>query len=458
MPRYSLNLRPKYAPGELTGPERFSQAAGQAFDAYAANDAANRDEENQMARAGATRLPDEPQQGVMDRLRGIGGAIRRTLGGGGTPQGTPPFAPGQVGQPDITRLQAPRVPGRGPSTEFVDPNRQFNEGGTPADGGRPMPFPTRRSPADQLAAAPSTDMPGVESTPNRYGGYGAPPVESPAQQTPQGGASRPTTIGDAIKPIVLRGRGNSRYEVDPLREQKIALQGRELEKNADEQRQIAGEGRKQASLNENQSRQIRALTDAGMPADEARARVLTGTVRYDETFGQYRPNNGNLSPDERSKLQKQKDDAAYQRALLGQQGKQNTEEYRQATLALQTASTMLAISNARAQEFDRSATDAGSQVPKNPIDRQIATSTPAGKAQVAAAESTQKANRDSARNSRERGAAAAESTVRSGGSKKLKINQSQYDNARKKINPKTNQPYTADEIAALYDFDPTVKR
>lgn len=209
MGRYSLNLRSKYGEREPVGTEQLQAGIGGALDDVLRAHEQSRQEANTMAAAGGTRLPDDPANSVMGRLRGIGASIQGALGRG-------PQAP------------APVIPSQGETNASIA-------------SGVAMP----RAPAMNVAA------PGL--TPSY-------PAERP---TTQGRAARPS-IGAAIQPYVYEGATGARYSVDPLHGARVAEAGKSL-----------GEDDK-----------IQALIDAGMPAAEARARVLNNVVRYDETFGQ----------------------------------------------------------------------------------------------------------------------------------------------------------------------------
>lgn len=361
MPRYSLNLRPRYAPDELTGGERISQSIGSALDSYMQEQDARRAERNQMAAAGARPMEGPADPGVMGRMRGIGSAIKRRFLGDDS--GPSVMQTGLQTGTDMARdgFGASHIspPVMGAPTPEIDMKGRVR-------GTNNFPTATMAGSTPSMAAPPAA------------------PGRPTFEQTPRG-------IGAALQPYTMEGRGGAKYSVDPLYGQRVATAGHEMEANATEARRTATE-----------NAQISAMVAAGMDEPTARAQVLTNTVRYGEEFGAYRrpPAQGMTQADRlqveavRQANRKNLEDARYQHAQALQSG--NADAVRRAGLALQTAEFEYRKSEDRAKAFERTADDAARTVPTNPIDRSIAESTPEGRGRITTAESTAAANRDSA--------------------------------------------------------------
>lgn len=390
MGRYSLNLRDKYGRDELTGGERINQGIGSAIEFMMQESEARRNERNVISERGGMAVGTPPT--AMDRVRGIGGAIRRNM----------------KRTPDIT--QTGELTGVSNARDGVEPSF------VPAQTSGGMVRPATMF-ADQTAPPPiSASLRGSPAYQAQRGtGMMEPPPTSMASIATQpppapNGAPQPSSnIAGAIRNSVITGRDGQRYEIDPMRQQNIALQGKRAEARVDDEITAGREGRAQARTQASQEASIKALTDAGMPAAEARARVLTGTVRYDEQFGERKSAAQSLTFEQRQSLQKQRDDAAYARAQAVANGDQAA--IRRADLAIRTAELALHTADARADAFDRNASAAQATVPTNPIDRSIANSQ-GDSTRIAAAESTAQANRDSATRTRTAGAATADSIRR----------------------------------------------
>lgn len=442
MGRYSLNLRDKYGRNELTGGERISQGIGDALQFYMQESDARRAERNDIARQGGVAVGTPPTG--MDRLRGIGGALRRTLrrtpdfNGDITQTGAltdtsnerdgvePSFVPASVEGGRIT-----------PPSMFAPPPISSSLAGSPSFVAR-QPMPSRPAMSEQppmqriedlQSEVPYSEMrSGLAAALARNGGRYAddsqdsghgmmepPPrsMEAIATQPPPAanGAPQPSSnISSAIAKTIYEGRNGQKYEIDPSRQARMQAgiedeiaQGREARTTAAKEAEI--------------QRTVDAAVRAGMPRAEAETRARTNTFRYDETFGQQRTNGG-MTQAERLEIEKIRTARAQEAnalrlkiAGLAAAGRQNSEEYRQAMLALATADLALKTADARADNFDRVANAAEGTVPTNPIDRRIATAG-GDSARIASAESTAAANRDSAGRIRTQGAATAESIAR----------------------------------------------
>lgn len=373
--RYSLALRDRY---QNPAYDNIGNAIASFASGIETRQDQARQERNQMAQAGATRLPDQPRPGIMDRLRAAGRGIKHIVVGDEGEQ--PPVVGG-----DTTPVQQ--------GGARITPSSVFQDATPPAVD---IDAKGRLRGTMRFPGPPSTRGAAL-------GGFDERP--SPRSTGRAFDEHIPVSIGSALgdelgQPITLEGRDGARYAVDPLRQTKQGIYAHELEADAADRRTVATEDRKRAAMQAEQEREVQALTGAGMPEGEARARVLTGTVKYDETYG---PQRGQMTFAERQQLQHQRDDAAYARAQLVAAGQTNTTAFRQADLALRNAQLALDMAEERAKGFDRTAATAEGQVPKDPITRQITESTPEGKRRVAVAESTGQANRDSARQTRERG-------------------------------------------------------
>lgn len=383
MGRYSLNLR---KPWQNPAYDTAADTIGSALSSYATkhqqDEDADREEQNKIAAIGGTPIAGAPQPSGIDRIKGIGRGIGSALGGllhrGGDEQ-----------------TQTPPVPAGGTAR----PQYGFTDETTPDDGGRPVPQLVHSQGAMlDHALANSSNSP----TPS--------PVQSGAP------AAAPKTVGEGLAHYTIQGRNGTKYDVDPMFQTRQQIAGREMEADAADRRttarDIAGETRKQATLDASQKAQMKALTDSGMPEPEARARVLTNTVKYDDVYGPQRTQP--LSFDERQKLMDRNNAAKYRVAQLTAGRSQDQDAIRRAQLELQISEMELNASDRRSKTYVENARAAESTIPKG-TDRIVEESTPEGRARIVAAESTAKANRDSAGNVRTTGAAdatAAGSTVR----------------------------------------------
>ncbi|HTJ62146.1 MAG TPA: hypothetical protein VL333_13225 [Candidatus Saccharimonadales bacterium] len=418
MSRYSLNLRPIYDPGEADHYQNATRAIGAGLQMYNAKLDADRAEQNQMAQIGATPV-ESRQVGPMDRLRSIGSAIKKRLrlGNGAEPNAVATDYDNDAGNEGdfdmddmsgrIARMNAVGTSAMQPSQQGNAPTAppvQIDAKGRVAGTNR---FPSITDLQPTAPFVPTDRQPAVNPA------LGVAQQATPGTPAP-GPSGRPQTIGDAIKPYLYHGRNGQDYQVDPMYQARIGVAGHELEADAQERRTIATEQRKRGEQTQSQTEAIQALIDAGMKPGEARARVLTNTVKYDEVYG---PQRGQMTFDERQRLQKQRDDAAYTRAQLIASGQQNTAAYHQAELALSNAELALKMADTEAAGHDRAAAAAQKDVPANPVDRAIATATPEGAKRVASAESTastQRAQAESTRAGGVRAAAAAAAPARTG--------------------------------------------
>lgn len=190
-------------------------------------------------------------------------------------------------------------------------------------------------------------------------------------------------------PVVLTGLGGERYVYDPM----ARMRQEQLFKDALEERAAQ---RQQARLAAEQERQVQALVAAGMPEAEARARVLTNTVRYDEVYG---PQSRGLSLPEFEAREAIR--FRYQAALAKLRAAQDAHDlaaYRRAQLELQAAAAELRALDVEASTLPR----------YSGTDRDVLRSTPKGQAELAAADS---ARADVARRAREIGARAQAATA-----------------------------------------------
>lgn len=401
MSRYSLNLRPIYDPGEADHYQNATRAIGAGLNMYVNKLDADRAEQNQIAQMGGTPVAS-PKVGPMDRLRSIGQAIRKRIGLGNG-QANPEAADYDNDAQNEGDFDMDDMSGRLARANAAVPVQQGASAAPPVQiDAKGRVAGTNRFPSvGDLQPTPTFVPPDRQPAVNPALGVAQQATPGTAAPGPTG---RPQTIGDAIKPYIYHGRNGQDYSVDPLYQTRLGVAGHEMEADAQERRVIATEQRKKAETTQSQQEAIQALVDAGMRPGEARARVLTNTVKYDEVYG---PQRGQMTFDERQRLQKQRDDAAYERARLIAAGQQNTAQFRQAELALSNAELALKMADTQAAGQDRAAAAASKDIPANPVDRAIATATPEGAKRVAVAESTAQANRTAAESTRAAGVRAA---------------------------------------------------
>lgn len=281
-----LNLRPIYDPNELTGGERISRGIGAALGEYAQHQEAGRQDESRRRAAG--QVMTTQGEGGIDRLRSLG---RRLIG---------------RGQPDVTpNVLAPPPDWNGrpaaPTSRIIPASGIVDETQPPD---RPVFSPRSPSPAPALA-----------QTPNRA--VATPPV-IPAGPAPAG-RSAPRTIGSALDAYTEQDAHGNTWTIDPNRDanRKLATDQAELSMKDD-------------MSNKNDEDKIAALMSAGMPAGEARARVLNNVVKYDTEFGiQQKPNTA-MTFDQRRTLSQEHDarEASIRERLakLSAAGRQNGPE------------------------------------------------------------------------------------------------------------------------------------
>lgn len=173
MPRYTLQLRPRYDLAEPTGVELIGRGIGDAIQAWTDRREAERQEHNTMAATGAQRVPDDPHPTLGDRWR-----HRPTwLGGEGTAAPAP---------------ETPILP-PGPTAAAMDASQH----GVP-----PVVRPT----------------PGFN--PNASSSLPAPA---------SGGTSAAARIGDAIAPYIVEGVMGAKYQVDPLYAARVEAAGKQIQ-------------------------------------------------------------------------------------------------------------------------------------------------------------------------------------------------------------------------------------
>lgn len=324
MGRYSLNLRPIYGADEQNPGDQFASGISAAIRQHM-----QEGQEDSARRAQGQVLTKET--GIADR---IGGVVRKVRGVFGPEGGAGPA------------LQ--------PTGTFAAPPAQ-----TPSLPGTPLGISARPNAFAGMLPSITSEAAQGPITPAASGNAAAmtPALPAPAQHALA--ASRPS-IGAAIQPYEDHDTHGNTWAVDPLYQAKLADQGKGVGDEA----------------------KIAALTAAGMPEAEARARVLNNVVRYDETFGEG-PRGGrgsSLTFEQRKKLQ---DDAIASRqkiADMTRSGRQNTEEYRQEMLKLRRHEADLREQGMQARE-DRANISADVSIgnaidhaiPKDPIATATAT-------------------------------------------------------------------------------------
>lgn len=137
---------------------------------------------------------------------------------------------------------------------------------------------TTPAPGDNLSGARDGTMQGTAS-PVRGSR-----IAALMQQTAQG-----------VHPYTVKGPHGMSATIDPTYGSRVASLG----KMQDYEFERAAQQDEQDASNEEK---IQALVNAGMPEDQARAKVLNNVVSYDETFGRARPGGG-LTFDQRVQLE-----------------------------------------------------------------------------------------------------------------------------------------------------------
>lgn len=353
------------------GTDKVRAGIGGLLDDYVRNQDLDREERNRMAEAGATRLPDEQGRSPLDRIRGMLPAILGGRRGAITPmqpraQPTPGYNP-QAGAPvPLGGRSISDMLGEGGGPDVV-PSREDAEAGNVARETRPM------------AGAMAPDQPATAAARDGTTGIGS----------LLGGGD-----GD-IPPVMLEGRGGSRYSVDPMRNERIKVAGARME-----------QGVKTEAQRGEQERQIQALVEGGMTPQEARARVLTGTVKYDEEYGpqkakpltyEQRIAIENLKGDKRIEAIRVKGELDRTRSMAVIAARANNpNEVARLRLREQELDVRL---NTLLFNIDKSGTT--EKIPQG-VDRTIQESTPEGKAAISGAEQRVGAARTRVAETRER--------------------------------------------------------
>jgi hypothetical protein len=239
MGRYSLGLRSIYDRDEPTGGERIAKGISGAIDSYLAHDVAGKANDSARRAAGQVKVGERT---AGDRVRGVMQGARRIFGRGGDEPTPPPFVPGAPLQPTVLpNANAMRQPDEvADAPNMYEPLRQ-----TPNMAPAPSATPTNAVPTAPATVARSTGR---------------------------------ATIGNALAEYTDEDQFGNSWKVDPMFAEKQKLAGSEMEYQQGEQHRTAQEQEK-----------IEAAVRAGMPRAEAEARVKNNLMRYDETFGQARP-------------------------------------------------------------------------------------------------------------------------------------------------------------------------
>lgn len=443
MPRYAINVN--YAPSPW---DRVMPAIGQAIDLYTKDQDAQRDEANQIAAQGGVPIGAGPGPSRGQRtVSALGGFIRRRVLGRGdgssvvdqianqpmpgpqlTPSNVSPVAASVPASP-LSPITQPVRPRRIGEAIITDPS-QINQ---------PGPFGN----AAPAAPAPPSATPVVRSGP------GYQPSPPPAAASPAAGS-----IGQALQPYTYTSRSGQQYQIDPMRNARLAAASHQMETQADLDA-------KRAEVTRTQNEQVQALIDAGMSPAVARAKVLNNVVKYDEQFGQ--PRTGTMTQADRMALQdridartRQQQQFALKLEGLRQQGRTGTREFQQLSAQLRAMAqddandrALLSADEASAGRAEHAVTT----LQTNPV----VAATPAGQEAIKSAQATATAATARADSARARIANKPRTAQRISGGKAT-ITQQQYDAARKMINPATKQPYTDAEIAQFYNIDASVKR
>lgn len=270
MGRYSLNLRPVYGRDEPTFGEQLSRGIQFGLDTYEKRREAERGEQNEVLSRGGTRLPDAAPSGIEGAVRrgarGIGDLLGRAIGRRPSLEPTGTFVESR-----------PSEPGRFPMDERLPQTPDPDQIVTDAILRRVVP---PAAPQGALPPTPRGSVQGPSIAPNP----GLPALNTAGTQN----------YGE--RSFDYQGIGNRRYTMPQTGERERT--NRMLEYG--QQTAI-----KEGAHTREQEDEIAALTAAGMPANEARARVLTNTVRYDEEYGPQRSHS--LTYEERSKLSAEHD-------------------------------------------------------------------------------------------------------------------------------------------------------
>ncbi len=329
MPRYSINPRPIYGPEDLPWQATAARGIGDFLGGMADRQARKRAEQNAIAAQGGTQLPDEPQPGIMDRIRGIGSAIGSMIHG--TPPGTNPAG-------EITGAQRDGV------------------------------VPSQVTPNAQMPVLPQARVEGGYATPNPPSLFPRASVPAMNQPAPTAAAPRPnaqpTTIGAAIKPYTYHGEfGN--YSVDPLYGARVQAEGKDMVTHQHEEEQIA------------------SLVAAGMDPTRARAKVLNNVVRYDEDFGMPR-RGSSLTYQQRVDLLDRNNRVRLELGHLAAAGRQQTAEYRQKLLEQRELEDRLRADENLARGISSEAAGVERTIPQG-VPRIVEESQPGGKERIAGA-------------------------------------------------------------------------
>lgn len=358
-----LNRRPIYDEDELTGPEYLSRGISGAIDYFMKQREAGRLEQNEMAKEGAVALPEDPNANPMGRLRGIKRGIGALLHRGQA-QTTPPFVP-------------PSGPGEVPQGPYIDESGAFGQPGPQRiRGGIMMPNRPRPTPPFN----PQKDYGGSRIGARIFDEIG----------------------GGGVPPYTLEGQSGRRYQIDPMRDQRIKLAGSEMEY-----------GQQRGHVQAEQERQIAAAVAAGMPEPEARARVLNNLMRYDEEFGQRSRSGSGMTQADRLQIQDRLDRrAAATRAMqlrLQTMRSGSAEERAQLQAEVSRLNREQQADLATLRSYDQQAASAEGAVTRMSADP-AATAMPAGRERLGQEQQRAKTAADSA--------AAARSRVQNRGTRK----------------------------------------
>ena len=301
MGRYGMRLRSIYDADEPTGGERIMGAVQGGLDWYAQRRETARQEANQVGAAGGERLPDQPVGGLRGRVqRGIAGALARIPGLGGlnapqAPTNLPQYGGYDEGlRPTGTFVESrPSRPGAFPMDENPEAfeRSEADDRGIPDADDMVSGAIARGLPPDLRRVVPPTPPVGALPPSPRITPRGGPSITSAGPTAPMGG---PMLYAGSMQPertFEYQGSDGARYRMPQTGERERS--NRMLEYGAQMEA-------KDAIKHRDDDEQIAALVAGGMPPAEARARVLSNTVRYDEVYGQQR--NKPLTFEERKQL------------------------------------------------------------------------------------------------------------------------------------------------------------